>query len=282
MGRNTPISRAFFLTDPTWRPSNSATIAAANFLLASTLSRPNSLSVHSLGRGRFIFLSLFNLVRASSPTIGDALNAGYGYIEVRCLGCDTNQTAALNIGLRQRPFTRLSNTCRCKDCSQVRGYAYKRSHLVALRSTKISPIDPPSTWWPGERQRLIKTSAERASAFGYSQPNGQNVVYLMSRKRGAASLCGGMERGTFDVLTSVRRQFGQTNKCSIVTGSGDTILDWNHDISRRHVGQIGEATSSKLRLNRSTIFSRPTCLKVPATPSLFSRPLLFPPTARRH
>jgi hypothetical protein len=23
-----------------------------------------------------------------SPTIGDALNAGYGYLEVRCLGCD--------------------------------------------------------------------------------------------------------------------------------------------------------------------------------------------------
>lgn len=40
---------------------------------------------------------------------------------------------------------------RCKDCSQVRGYPYKRSHLVALRPNKISAIDPPSTWWPGER-----------------------------------------------------------------------------------------------------------------------------------
>ena len=27
-----------------------------------------------------------------SPTLGDALNAGYGYLEVRCLGCDTHQT----------------------------------------------------------------------------------------------------------------------------------------------------------------------------------------------
>ena len=25
-----------------------------------------------------------------SPTLGDALNAGYGYLEVRCLGCDTH------------------------------------------------------------------------------------------------------------------------------------------------------------------------------------------------
>ena len=26
-----------------------------------------------------------------------------------------------------------------------------RSHLVALRATKITASDPPSTWWPGER-----------------------------------------------------------------------------------------------------------------------------------
>ena len=25
-----------------------------------------------------------------SPTLGDALNAGYRYLEVRCLGCDTH------------------------------------------------------------------------------------------------------------------------------------------------------------------------------------------------
>jgi hypothetical protein len=27
-----------------------------------------------------------------SPALGDALNAGYLYLEVRCLGCDTHQT----------------------------------------------------------------------------------------------------------------------------------------------------------------------------------------------
>ena len=32
-----------------------------------------------------------------SPTLGDALNAGYLYLEVRCLGCDTHQTVALDI-----------------------------------------------------------------------------------------------------------------------------------------------------------------------------------------
>ena len=28
---------------------------------------------------------------------------------------------------------------------------FSASHLVALRATKISTSDPPSTWWPGER-----------------------------------------------------------------------------------------------------------------------------------
>ena len=85
-----------------------------------------------------------------SPTIGDALNAGHGYLEVRCLGCDTHQTVALDIVRRPKttPIHELERYMRCKDCSALRG---KRSHLVALRTTKISASDPPSTWWPGER-----------------------------------------------------------------------------------------------------------------------------------
>jgi hypothetical protein len=88
-----------------------------------------------------------------SPAIGDALNAGYLYLEVRCLGCDTHQTVALNIVRRPKatPVHELERYMRCKDCSQLRGYPFKRSHLVALRPTKISASDPPSTWWPGER-----------------------------------------------------------------------------------------------------------------------------------
>jgi hypothetical protein len=79
-----------------------------------------------------------------SPTLGDALNAGYLYLEVKCFGCDTHQTVALNIVRRPRstPVHELERYMRCKDCSQVRGYPYKRSHLVALRATKISVSDP--------------------------------------------------------------------------------------------------------------------------------------------
>jgi hypothetical protein len=88
-----------------------------------------------------------------SPTLGDALNADYLYLEVRCLGCDTHQTVALDVVRRPKttPIHEVERYMRCKECSQVRGYAYKRSHLVALRHRKISASDPPSTWWPGER-----------------------------------------------------------------------------------------------------------------------------------
>jgi hypothetical protein len=37
-----------------------------------------------------------------SPPLGDALNAGYLYLEVRCLGCDTLQTVALDIVRRPK------------------------------------------------------------------------------------------------------------------------------------------------------------------------------------
>jgi hypothetical protein len=86
-----------------------------------------------------------------SPALGDAMNAGYLYLEVRCLGCDTHQTVALDIVRRPKstPIHELERYMRCRDCSQVRGYPYKRSHLVALRTTKISASDPPSIWWPG-------------------------------------------------------------------------------------------------------------------------------------
>ncbi|MDI4231480.1 hypothetical protein OZ411_01455 [Bradyrhizobium sp. Arg237L] len=88
-----------------------------------------------------------------SPALGDALNAGYSYLEVKCLGCETHQTVALDIVRRPKttPIHELERYMRCKLCSEQRGYSYKRSHLIALRPRKISAQDPPSTWWPGER-----------------------------------------------------------------------------------------------------------------------------------
>jgi hypothetical protein len=88
-----------------------------------------------------------------SPTLGDALIAGHLYLEVKCLGCSTHQTVALDVVRRQKttPIHELERYMRCRQCSDLEGYPFKRSHLVALRSTKISANDPPSSWWPGER-----------------------------------------------------------------------------------------------------------------------------------
>jgi hypothetical protein len=82
-----------------------------------------------------------------------ALNAGYLYLEVRCFGRDTHQAVALDVVRRPKttPIHELERYMRCKDCLEVRNYPYKRSHLVALRRTRISASDPPSMWWPGER-----------------------------------------------------------------------------------------------------------------------------------
>ena len=88
-----------------------------------------------------------------SPLIGDALNAGYGYLEVKCLGCNTNQTVALDIIRRPKttPVHELERYMRCKECSEQRRYRYKRSQLIALRPNKISADTPASEMWPGDR-----------------------------------------------------------------------------------------------------------------------------------
>ena len=63
------------------------------------------------------------------------------------------RTRPLDIVRRPKatPVHELERYMRCRQCSEVRGYPYKRSHLVALRATKITADSPPSTWWPGER-----------------------------------------------------------------------------------------------------------------------------------
>jgi hypothetical protein len=38
-----------------------------------------------------------------------------------------------------------------RQCSELQGYPFKRSHLGALLTTRISADNPPSSWWPGER-----------------------------------------------------------------------------------------------------------------------------------
>ena len=66
---------------------------------------------------------------------------------------------------------------RCKDCSEVRGYPYKRSHLVALRVGKITASDPPSTWWPRMTVKGDKHGVAIESIYGIKKmPLGSNAT----------------------------------------------------------------------------------------------------------
>ena len=83
-----------------------------------------------------------------SPALGDALNAEYRYLEVRRLGCDTHQTVSLDVVRRPKATPIHANdTCAVRNARKSAATLYKRSHLVALRPTKISANEPPTTWW---------------------------------------------------------------------------------------------------------------------------------------
>ena len=93
-----------------------------------------------------------------SPTLGDAINAGFGYLEVKCLGCNTHQTVSLDIVRppKTTPIHELERYMCCKYCSELRGYPYKRSHLVALRRTKFRRVI---------RRQLGENGKSKRSAF---------------------------------------------------------------------------------------------------------------------
>ena len=71
-----------------------------------------------------------------SPTLGDALNAGYGYLEVRCLGCNTHQTVALDI-VRWRTQGQLSTL---GALWSLQGAHAKNYRLGGLNSPATQPF----------------------------------------------------------------------------------------------------------------------------------------------
>src|ERR1035441_3181809 len=66
--------------------------------------------------------------------------------KVRCLGCDTHQTVALDIVRRSKatPIHELERYMRCKDCSQLRGPPYKRSNPCSACSVPVHGSASPS------------------------------------------------------------------------------------------------------------------------------------------
>jgi hypothetical protein len=86
-----------------------------------------------------------------SPALGDALNAGYLYLEVKCLGCSTHQTVPLNIVRRPKatPIHELERYMRCKDCSTVQAEPSDRTagdedfrQRSGVSSLAVSPRSP--------------------------------------------------------------------------------------------------------------------------------------------
>jgi hypothetical protein len=92
-----------------------------------------------------------------SPLLGDALNAGYRYLEVKCDGCGTHNTVDLTIIRRPKetPIWQLEQRMRCKPCSEQRGYPYKRGHLVRLRRSKVTTKDDGEPWYPGDQRSRL-------------------------------------------------------------------------------------------------------------------------------
>ncbi len=72
----------------------------------------------------------------SSPPWETPLNAGYRYLDVKCLGCDTHQTVPLDIVRRPKTFTSTSWSATCASGS-----------APSARDGQSAAI-----WWPWPRQ----------------------------------------------------------------------------------------------------------------------------------
>lgn len=75
-------------------------------------SLPQSMTSYSNPKIRRLSDSVF----LTPQILGHALNAGYRFLEVRCLGCDTHQTVALDIVRRPKttPIHELERYMRCR------------------------------------------------------------------------------------------------------------------------------------------------------------------------
>lgn len=96
-----------------------------------------------------------------SPTIGDAINVGYSYLEVRCLGCDTNQTVALDI------IRRVKTT----PVQELDVVFQEVVNLVRTQEAEVAKLQC-STERPDEQPQECSPDAERSRGHGAVCGNG--------------------------------------------------------------------------------------------------------------
>ena len=85
-----------------------------------------------------------------SPTIGQCLNGGYGYLEVKCHRCETRASLPLNAIRRPRdtPIWKLEAALKCRSCRKGR-YA-PPVHMIKLTERReITPY----AWVHPEEER---------------------------------------------------------------------------------------------------------------------------------
>jgi hypothetical protein len=101
------------------------------------------------------------------PALGDALNAGYRYLEVRCLGCDTHQTVALDVVRRPKatPIHELERYMRSDSLAFHQDH--RATHMVAGRALNdgrsraaIPRADPHADFNPQKRVRFGRCSTK--------------------------------------------------------------------------------------------------------------------------
>ena len=90
-----------------------------------------------------------------SPPIGDALNAGFRFLEVKCAGCNTHSTVDLTTLRRPRgtPIWQIEQRMRCRPCSGAR-----------VRSSA-------ATWLPYGRRRPRPRIRRRRGGLGSDDEN---------------------------------------------------------------------------------------------------------------
>jgi hypothetical protein len=77
-----------------------------------------------------------------SPSLGDAINAGYRYMEIECGGCEMHSIVDLTATRRRKetPVWQLDGRLRCGRCTVERGYSFDRGRLVRLRRSGATMI----------------------------------------------------------------------------------------------------------------------------------------------
>jgi hypothetical protein len=85
-----------------------------------------------------------------SPTIGDAINTGFLFLEAKCMSCKTSSCVALANITRPgtTPLWQLESSLVCRPCKTLSPYP-RRGRIVALHK---QPYEIGAVWYPAEQR----------------------------------------------------------------------------------------------------------------------------------